>query len=139
MNKWDIIGTLLYVTVTVLGVFCVYRKNGGETGYDVIHKIVVLGSVVAIRYLLAAVPVGGLVYLTAYHYGLSGTGTTFFDVVFFTAIYALYYERLGRHIADTNERNREKVVPSDLQETAAASGELRLMGGRQGKSNRGRL
>jgi hypothetical protein len=36
---------------------------------------------------------------------VSGDQTTLFDVIFFNVISAFYYERLGRHISDTNKRN----------------------------------
>ena len=105
MNRWDILETILYVLIAIVGVFYVYRRNGGSEGYDIIQKFIVLGWVVAIRYLMVTLPVGGLVYVTAYYYGVSGDQTTIFDVIFFNVLSALYYERLGRHISDTNERN----------------------------------
>jgi len=131
-NKWDILGTMLYVVVVVLGVFYVYLRNGGRAGYDVIHKIVVLGAVVGFRYLLAAIPVGGLAYLAASYFGLTGDQTTFFDAVFFTVLNALYFERLGRHIVDTNETKVE-AVPQELQQGTQASGLVRVVRG--GSSN----
>jgi hypothetical protein len=111
MNKWDIIETILYVIVTIIGVFYVYRRNGGNAGYDIVQKFVVLGWVVAVRYCLAALPVGGVIYFTAYYHGVSGDKTTLFDAVFFTVLSAIYYERLGRHISDTNEKTGEPITP----------------------------
>ena len=113
MNKWDVIEAVLYVLVVLAGVFYVYHRNGGKKGYDVIPKFIILGWVVAIRYLFAAIPVAGFVYFTAYYYGISGDKTTLFDAVFFTGLSALYYERLGRHIADTNEMDGEQIVSPD--------------------------
>lgn len=114
-NKWDVIERILYVIVTMAGILYVYRKNGGSTGYDIIHKFVVLGWVVAVRYFIFVLPVAGLIYFTAYYYGLSGEKTTVFDAVFSIVLSIIYYERLGRHISDTNKQ-------TDGQITFAGSG-----------------
>lgn len=114
MNRWDIVETILYITIAIVGVFYVYRRNGGRAGYDVIQKFVVLGWVVAIRYLLVVLPLGGLVYIAAYYYGLSGDQTTLFDAIFFNVLSAFYYERLGRQISETNEKEGEQAVGADL-------------------------
>ncbi len=115
MNRWDIVETVLYVFIAIAGVSYVYRRNGGSKGYDIIQKFVVLGWVVAMRYLMVALPVGVLVYIAAYYYGVSGDQTTLFDVIFFNVISAFYYERLGRHISDTNERNGEQGITAEAQ------------------------
>lgn len=117
MNRWDIVSTILYVLIAILGVFYVYRRNGGSDGYDIIQKFVVLGWVVAIRFMIVTLSVGGLVYAVAYYYGVTGDQTTLFEVIFFNVISAFYYERLGKHISDTNERNGEEAI------TAVAQGE----------------
>ena len=113
MNKWDIIEAILYVIVTLLGVFYVYKKNGGNKGYDIIQKFVVLGWVVAVRYFLVVLSLGGLIYFTVRYHAPSGDETTFFDAVFFTMLSAIYYERLGRHISETNENNGDQQASLD--------------------------
>ena len=115
MNKWDIIEAMLYVIVTIIGVIYIYRKNGGKTGYDIIHKFVVLGWVVAVRYFLVVLPLGGLIYFTVRYHAPSGDETTFFDAMFFTVISVIYYERLGRHISDTNEKIGEQAASLDRE------------------------
>jgi len=113
MNKWDIIETILNVIVTLFGVFYVYRKNGGNSGYDIIQKFIVLGWVVAVRYILIVIPVGIFIYFVKEYHAPSGDETTILDAVFFTVLSAIYYERLGRHIADTNEKSGEQSTPLD--------------------------
>jgi hypothetical protein len=113
MNKWDIIQTISYVLVTLLGVFYVYRRNGGNDGYDIIQKIVVLGWVVAVRYFLVVIPLSVTIYLIVHYHAPTGDETTLFDAVFYTVISAIYYERLGRHISDTNEKNGAQANPVD--------------------------
>lgn len=111
MNMWNVVETVSGGIVALIGVFHVYRKNGGKAGYDIVHKFVVLGWVVGVRFLLVALPVGGLIYGVANHYGFSGSETTPFDVVFFSIVSLAYYERLGRHIAETH-------IGYDEQETS---------------------
>ena len=113
MNKWDIIEAILYVIITIIGVLYVYRKNGGNNGYDIIQKFTVLGWVVAVRYGLVVIPVGGLIYFTAYYHGVTGDETTFFDAMLSIILSVIYYERLGRHISDTNEKNGEQITHTD--------------------------
>jgi hypothetical protein len=103
-NKWDYISTVLSLLVTIWGVMYVYRRNGGRRGYDLIHKFVVLGWVVAVRFLTGAIPIGLAVYFFAWHFGLTGDENTLFDALFFTAFEIIYYQRLGKHIADTSAK-----------------------------------
>jgi hypothetical protein len=113
MNKWDIIETILHVIVTLLGVLYVYRKNGGNSGYDIIQKFIVLGWVVAVRYIIIVIPVGIFIYVVKEYHAPSGDETTIFGAVISTVLSAIYYERLGRHITDTNEKNGEQLASLD--------------------------
>jgi hypothetical protein len=113
LNKWNIIETILNITITIIGVLYVYHKNGGSSGYDIIQKFVVLGWVVLIRCSIALIFVGSIINLIADYYGMLGDQTTLFDVVCITIVSAIYYERLGRHIADTNGQNRIQVNPGE--------------------------
>jgi len=103
-NKWDYISTVLTLLVTILGVIYVYRRNGGRAGYDLIQKFVVLGWVVAVRFLIGAIPIGAAAYAFAWYFGLTGDENTLFDALFITAFEIIYYQRLGKHVADTNEK-----------------------------------
>ncbi len=114
-NKWDYISTLLTLLVTIWGVIFVYRRNGGRKGYDLIQKFVVLGWVVAVRFLIGAIPIGLAAYFFAWHFDLTGDENTLFDALFFTILEIIYYQRLGKHIADTNakpENHPPKPTPN---------------------------
>lgn len=101
-NKWDIIGAITSLSATIFGVLYVYRKNGGKAGFDIIQKFVVLGWIVAVRYLIIMLPVVILLYMAASFFGLTSDETTLLDTFLYTLLIAIYYERLGKHIGDTN-------------------------------------
>ncbi|HMK55453.1 MAG TPA: hypothetical protein VK448_02320 [Dissulfurispiraceae bacterium] len=101
MNIWTVVEAILNTIATIFGVYYVYQKNGGSSGYDIINKYVVLGWVVCVRYAIVVMPLGILIIIIAGYYGLVGNETTLFDAIFYPIISVIYYERLGRHIADT--------------------------------------
>lgn len=115
MNKWDIIEMILFVVSSVGGMIYVYKKNGGSTGYDIIQKYVILGWVVIVRFFIFILPLGAVIYAVAYYAGLIGEETTFFNVPISIGLYLIYYERLGKHIADTNGNTGEQIAQPDSQ------------------------
>ncbi len=110
MNKWDYISTGATLLITIWGVMYAYRHNGGRIGYDLIHKFVVLGWVVAIRFLIGVVPVFIAVFALAWHYDFVGEESTIFDVIFFSVLEIIFYQRIGRHMADTNSNPDEQTI-----------------------------
>jgi len=101
-NRWDYIATGMTLLITLFGVIYAYQRNGGRHGYDLIHKFVVLGWVVAIRFLIGSVPVFIAILALAWHYNYVREETTVIDVVLFSMLEVIFYQRIGRHIADTN-------------------------------------
>lgn len=112
-NRWDIFGSILTIGATVWGVLYGYRCNGKESGYDFIHKFVVLGWVVGIRLALFVLPLTAAVYFVAVSYGLVEDASTPFDALYFSAISLLFYQRIGRHIADTRGHAGEPAAIGD--------------------------
>jgi len=113
LNKWKIIEAIINVIISIVGLIYVYHRNGGSSGYDIIHKYVVLGWVVVIRYFIVIILIGIIFYLIAGYFGKSSNETTLLDIVFIAVASAIYYERLGRHIADTNIKNSEQKNTPD--------------------------
>lgn len=103
-NRWDYISTVVTLLITFWGVVYVYQRNGGRNGYDLIHKFVVLGWVVAVRFLISVVPIFIAVFALVWHYDFVAEETTFFNVVLFSVLEVIFYQRIGRHIADTNSK-----------------------------------
>ncbi len=110
-NVWDIVSGIVSVVIAICGVIYAYRKNGGKAGYDFIQKFVILGWVVFIRFLLAFVPIIFALYLFFELTGLvSDESTNLFDVVVLAIAEMIFYQRIGRHIKDTNKINSEPAV-----------------------------
>jgi hypothetical protein len=55
-----------------------------------------------------ALPIVVIIYSIVSYHAPSGDETTLFDAVFFNMMPGIYYERLGRHISETNEKNGEQ-------------------------------
>jgi hypothetical protein len=110
ITQWHLIGTALNILVTVAGLFYVYEQNGGRDGYDIIQKVVVLGWVVMIRYLAVMIPISLVIHSLAEYSGLAGDGKTGFDAVLVPLLSVIYYERLGRHMADTTEKSVRREI-----------------------------
>lgn len=109
-SRLDYISTAVTLAITLWGVIYAYQRNGGRNGYDLIHKFVILGWVVAVRFLIGLVPIFIAVFAVAWHYDYVGEETTIFDVALFSMLEVVFYQRIGRHIADTNDKPRDKVT-----------------------------
>ncbi len=106
-NLWDGVSGGLSFVLAIWGVFYAYQRNGGNEGFDLIQKYVVLGWVVFFRCLLLLVPLGILVGIVGYQIGLVGKETHLFDVLVVAVFEWIVYSRIGRHIADTRVEKRE--------------------------------
>ena len=105
-NELDFISGVLSVAFAILGVFYAYRCNGGKEGFDLIQKYVVLGWVVTIRCLLAFIPLMIVAYIGGEVLGIITDETGIFDIAFLAVFEIVLYQRIGRHIRDT-ERESE--------------------------------
>jgi hypothetical protein len=101
--------------ITFGGVIFAYRCNGGKDGYDFIQKFVILGWVVAFKFILLLIPV----MIAAYQLGIIGDTTGPTDVMMVAAIEILVYYRIGIHIADTNGQTGEQIGPPDRQKAGS--------------------
>jgi hypothetical protein len=100
-NAWDMGLWLMSIAAAVGGTFYVYAKNGGCQGHDFIQKVFVLGWVVAFRCLLVLIPVAVLSFVGLEFAGMLGEETGWPEVLLLIGFEVFYYQRLGRHIADT--------------------------------------
>lgn len=100
-NQWDLASGVLSVIVAVSGVLYSYKCNGGREGYDLIHKYVVIGWIVAIRCTLLVIPLFAITLIAGEILGLISEDSGLFDfsAVFITEV--VIYQRIGRHIRDT--------------------------------------
>jgi hypothetical protein len=118
---WDWISVSLSVLLTIGGVFYAYRENGGDAGYDLILKYIVIGWIVSIRFfLIIFIPLVlfitldetiGLVSWDATESNWDVIQPYFISVIFITV--AIYYQRIGMHIRDTRSDTNETVAEVD--------------------------
>ena len=106
-NDWDFVSGLLSVAFAVGGVVYAYKSNGGNKGFDLIQKYVVLGWVVVVRCLLVFIPLGIVAYIAGDALGLTTDQTGFFDVLIIAIFEIVFYQRIGRHIRDTRSPNSD--------------------------------
>jgi len=106
--------------IAILGTLYSYRKNGGVTGYDFIQKSIVLGWVVVFRCLWLFILGGGIIgYFTKTALDLPLESDSWVDIVLSSVFMAVYYQRLGRHIQDTNRLTGEQGdTPDSAKNTA---------------------
>ena len=113
---WDLAIGYIDVCIAIVGTIYVFRKNGGATGRDFVVKYFVLGWVVAFR-LLPLVMVIIIAWMVALAFNPEfdvdedNAVNMSFDVLLTFLFTGLYYQRLGKHVADTR---RPKAIAPEL-------------------------
>jgi hypothetical protein len=110
-TRWDVLSAITGTVFAIGGVIYSYNRNGGGAGHDFIHKSVVLGWVVMIRLLAIIIPIAiGIGFLKT-SLGHSCDQTSWVDVIAVSLFEAVYFQRLGKHIAETNKTAGEPSPP----------------------------
>jgi hypothetical protein len=63
-NTYDIIGAIVDLFITILGVIYIYRCNGGENGSYLIQNFMSLGFVVLIRFMVLVILPASIILYT---------------------------------------------------------------------------
>ena len=115
-DVWKVLNCAVTVLLTIAGVLYCYRQNGGQAGYDFIQKSLVLGWVVAIRLIPFFLLCGVATVLLKRFFGHLQQEFSWvvfvIDLIVTAFIYAFIYERLGRHLRDTNKQPIHLNAPS---------------------------
>lgn len=99
-NAWDRVQSFLDLIMAVAGTLVLYRANGGADGREFIHRWVVLGWVVAVRFCLLVIPLAVGSRLLSERWGWSGNQTGIYDVVSAFVIELLFLAYFGLHLDD---------------------------------------
>ncbi len=114
LDMWSAVEAIVTVLITIAGVIYCYKQNGGQSGYDFIQKSVVLGWVVGIRLVLLFLLVSMALTVLQKYLALPEEGKVWVDTVVGFLANGFYYERLGRHLRDTNNRSLAKPAEPSL-------------------------
>lgn len=105
--------------VAILGILYSYRKNGGITGYDFMQKSIVLGWIVIFRCFWLFFLVSFVGYFAKKAVGIPLGSSSWVGIVQSAVYMAVYYQRLGKHIQDTNRLSGEQEDTPDAARNAA--------------------
>jgi hypothetical protein len=123
LTRWDALLAFTGALLTITGVIYSYARNGGRTGYDLIQKSIVLGWVLIIRLLALFIPVAIGVGFLKTSMGQSIDETSWVDVLLVAIFEVIYFQRLGRHLEDTDRRDGEqRPEPHRCPANVATSG-----------------
>jgi len=118
-NGIDALSASINSAVAILGIIYSYRKNGGRTGYDFMQKSIVLGWVVIFRLMPFILLTGFVSYCIDQALGYPIESRSWVSIVLSALFMTFYYQRLGRHIQDTNRHNGEQGDTPDAARNAA--------------------
>ena len=103
-NAWDYIEVAFSLFVSIFGTIYLYRANGGEKGRDFIHRYIVLGWVVALRFISLFIPVAIVIYVVGSFFGVSSEQTNGFDVLVIVVFELAFYLYFARHLRELSLR-----------------------------------
>lgn len=94
----DSFSAVVYIVATLLGLYYVYRKNGGAAGLEFLPRLLTLGFVYGVRWsVLVAIPVSIVYFFSWEFFSTIPESTTLYDVVFFNVLGIHYFWQLGKH------------------------------------------
>jgi len=103
-NVWDLINSVGNIIIVTLGTIYAYKANGSNNGSDFLGKYFSIGFVMAIRFLVYAIPLFLLLFV--YYFYAFGEEeeipTNYIDVIPFLIWYAVMYWRIYVHIKQVN-------------------------------------
>jgi len=99
-NNFDVINGILNVFITIIGLWFIYKCNGGSKGNNIIQRYLSVGWVISVRFLcLLLVPAIIIaIILREMFFGGLPDESTLFDVVFMQAIIVIYFLWVAKHI-----------------------------------------
>jgi hypothetical protein len=102
-NAWDyfeVAFSTFSIVVSIIGTIYLYRANGGEKGRDFIHRYIVLGWVVAVRFISLFIPIAIVLSVTGNYIGVSSEQTNWFDVLVIVVFEIVFYLYFARHLRE---------------------------------------
>lgn len=104
INVWDGLGAAWSIALAVFGTIYIYRQNGGANGQHFLQRYFAISWVVTIRWLVLVLFVAIAFFTFLAVLGKDAEETTWYDFLFFAAVEAIVYWRIGRHVRDLAQR-----------------------------------
>jgi hypothetical protein len=97
-NAWDYFEVAFSLLVSIVGMIYLYRANGGEKGRDFIHRYIVLGWVVVVRFASLFIPIAIVLSIAGNVIGVTSEQTNWFDVLVIVVFEIGFYLYFARHL-----------------------------------------
>jgi hypothetical protein len=99
-NHYDTLSGFLSLCIAVIGLWFIYKCNGGENGKHIIHRYLSVGWVVFVRFAVLFILPVTVVFILFQELYLGGIHeeTTLFDVFFMSAAEVIYFLWVAKHI-----------------------------------------
>ena len=106
LNAWKFASGCVEVVFAVAGILYAYECNGGDEGFDLLLKYVLIGWIVSFRCLIVLIPIFVVFFVAGmalgFHQESSGPSESGpFEFVSGLVLDIIVYQRIGRHIRDT--------------------------------------
>lgn len=103
-NKWDYIEMGFALVLAIVGTIWLFKANGGQHGKDFIHRYIILGWVVAVRFATGLLPAAIGLYFIAFFANFVSDETNWFDCLIVIASEVLFYLYFGKHLSDLRKK-----------------------------------
>jgi hypothetical protein len=103
-NAWDYFEVAFSLLVSIVGTIYLYRANGGDKGRDFIHRYIVLGWVVAVRFMTLFIPLAIVLSVAGTVIGVTSEQTNWFDVLVIVVFELAFYLYFARHLRELSLR-----------------------------------
>ena len=100
-NPWDFASACVSVVFAIAGILYAYECNGGDKGFDLALKYVLIGWIVSIRCHIVIVPTLVVFSIAVMALGILQESNGPFEFVSGLVVEIVFYQRIGRHIRDT--------------------------------------
>lgn len=107
VNKWDIIGHLITIIISLYGIYYIYTKNGWRDSKHFLDRYIVLSWVVGIRWILVFFLPIFIVYLIIVQFTIWIPDTTLWqDITLYNLLYILFFYLLGQSMERVNSSSK---------------------------------
>jgi hypothetical protein len=100
-NGWDTLQGLIGMLASIVGTIWVYRRNGGQTGSEMLQRYFALSWVLTLRFLPLMAVLFMSAALTIPGFDIERTGPA--AVAMNLGVIVLFYQRLGAHVRQVSQ------------------------------------